>query len=69
MDIENEKSELVKWISHLKDHKIIQELLRFKNRIEKKPVVKREFGGGKYIFGFVAEDFNEPLSDFNDYVK
>ncbi len=69
MDIETQKSELVRWISHLKDHKVIQEILKLKNQIERKPSLKREFGSGKNIFGFVAEDFNEPLGDFKDYIK
>lgn len=69
MDIETEKSELVKWIIHLKDHKIILEILKLKSRLESKTPPKRAFGGGKNIIGFVAEDFNEPLDDFNDYMS
>lgn len=31
--------------------------------------LKRKFGSGKGIFTFVSDDFNEPLSDFNEYTK
>jgi antitoxin (DNA-binding transcriptional repressor) of toxin-antitoxin stability system len=29
---------------------------------------KRVFGGGKGIFTFVSDDFDEPLEDFKDYM-
>ncbi|XHR95691.1 DUF2281 domain-containing protein [Mucilaginibacter sp. UC70_90] len=31
-------------------------------------VVKPGFGGGKGIFGYMADDFDEPLDDFKDYM-
>jgi hypothetical protein len=30
--------------------------------------VKAGFGGGKGIFGYMADDFDEPLDDFRDYM-
>jgi hypothetical protein len=30
--------------------------------------VKAGFGGGKGIFGYMADDFDEPLEDFKDYM-
>jgi Protein of unknown function (DUF2281) len=30
--------------------------------------VKAGFGGGKGIFGYMADDFDEPLDDFKDYM-
>jgi antitoxin (DNA-binding transcriptional repressor) of toxin-antitoxin stability system len=29
---------------------------------------KRVFGGGKGIFTYVSDDFDEPLEDFKDYM-
>jgi uncharacterized protein YjbJ (UPF0337 family) len=29
--------------------------------------IKPGFGGGKGIFGYMAEDFNEPLDEFKEY--
>lgn len=72
MNIEAQKSELIGWINRLKDHKIIQEVLLLKNRLETKEsghVGKREFGSGKHIFTYVADDFNEPLDDFKEYMS
>jgi hypothetical protein len=30
---------------------------------------KRKFGCGKGIFTYVSEDFDEPLTEFKDYMK
>jgi len=30
--------------------------------------VKAGFGGGKGIIGYMADDFDEPLEDFKDYM-
>jgi hypothetical protein len=71
MNIEAEKSELIDWITRIKDHRVIREILLLKKKTEKQAPVaaKREFGGGKHIFTNVAEDFNEPLDDFKEYTK
>jgi hypothetical protein len=31
-------------------------------------VIKPGFGGGKGIFSYMADDFDEPLNDFKDYM-
>jgi hypothetical protein len=31
-------------------------------------VIKPGFGGGKGIFGYMADDFDEPLDEFKDYM-
>jgi hypothetical protein len=73
MNIESEKSELIDWINRLKDHRIIQQFLILKKRLEgqsgenEKKTAVREFGSGKHIFTYVSKDFNEPLDDFNEY--
>lgn len=30
--------------------------------------IKAGFGGGKGIFGYIADDFDAPLDDFKDYM-
>ena len=30
--------------------------------------IKPGFGGGKGIFGYMAEDFDEPLDEFKEYM-
>jgi hypothetical protein len=30
---------------------------------------KREFGSGKHIFTYIADDFNEPMDDFKEYMR
>jgi len=30
--------------------------------------IKAGFGGGKGIFGYIADDFDEPLDEFKDYM-
>ena len=72
MNIEAEKSELINWISKLKDHKLIQEILLLKKKTEtteKTELKPREFGGGKHIFTYIADDFNEPLDVFKEYME
>ena len=73
MDIDAQKSEIINWISRLRDQKIIGEVLLLKKRSESEnqPVEKdkmREFGSGRHIFTNIAEDFNEPLDDFKEYM-
>ena len=74
MNIDLQKSEIINWISRLRDQKIIGEVLLLKKRSEseKQPVEKekeiREFGSGRHIFTYVADDFNEPLDDFKEYM-
>jgi hypothetical protein len=69
MNVESEKSELIKWISSLKDSQILQQILLLKKKTES-PESKspREFGGGKHFFSYIADDFNEPLDDFKEYM-
>lgn len=71
MNIEAEKSELINWINHLKDQRIVHEFLLLKKRLELQSEASenvRDFGSGKHIFTNVSEDFNEPLDDFNEYM-
>ena len=68
MNIEAQKEQLINWISQLDDSTTLQNLLN----IKKKNVAnqkKRSFGCGKGIFTYIAPDFNEPLSEFQEYTR
>lgn len=69
MNIEMEKSELINWINSLKDSKIIQDILALKKKSDVPNKQPRKFGDGKHIFTYVADDFNEPLEDFKEYME
>ncbi len=70
MNIEAEKLELIDWISNLKDHRLVQKILLLKKDAEKSDALpRREFGGGKHFFTYIAEDFNKPLDDFKEYME
>lgn len=66
MNSEAEKLELINWISKLKDQRLIHELLLLKERAEMKAIEKRKFGDGKYLIEYIADDFNEPISHFDE---
>jgi hypothetical protein len=69
MNIETQKLELIEWISRLQNIHIVNEIQNIKQK-EKKPEQEstRKFGSGKHIFTYVADDFNEPLDDFKEYM-
>ena len=63
---ETVKEELIQWITQLNDELVIQKLFSVKKQQTGKKK-KRTFGCGKGIFTYVAPDFNEPLSEFQEY--
>jgi hypothetical protein len=71
MSAELLKLELISWISSLNENSMLEKvaLLKegFKSR-ESKPGW-RNFDDGKGIFTYAAEDFNEPLEDFKEYME
>ncbi|MBY0435618.1 MAG: DUF2281 domain-containing protein [Cyclobacteriaceae bacterium] len=76
MNIELEKSEIVSWIRQLKDIDLIEKIKSLKLDSEKKSINNssasrqtRKFGDGKHIITYVADDFNEPLDDFKEYME
>ena len=69
--------ELIELINKLPSDKqkevedIVQSMIADSNNELKKksPIeIKPGFGGGKGIFGFMAEDFDEPLDEFKEYM-
>lgn len=72
MNTESVKLELIDWINHVKDYSVLEKLVHLKNNLNQSkdlPPLKRNFGDGKHIFKNISDDFNEPLDDFNEYMK
>lgn len=54
--------------SLLAQHKISRANIDDKLTTKAIDEIKPGFGGGKGIFGYMADDFDEPLEDFKDYM-
>ena len=69
MNEQAQKLDLIRWIADLDDAQVLHQLAEIKEqaRPNSSPVM-RKFGDGKHIFTYVAEDFNEPLDDFREYM-
>jgi hypothetical protein len=78
MSIETAKLELIQWIVNLKKVDWLEEILAIKENLEKKAPKsytqdrkpsKLEEGLGAYKGkAWIADDFDEPLEDFKDYM-
>ncbi len=70
MSIQVLKLELIQWILLLKDIQILNEIQQLKEKLpEKNAVFKpRQFGCGKGIFTYVADDFDETPPGFEEYM-
>lgn len=69
MNVDALKIELIDWITQLKDPTIIEKLLELKNKVTSHENKRKVYGSGKHLVEFIAEDFNEPLDDFDPYKK
>ncbi len=69
MSVEAQKLEVIEWILKIRDASTIKKILKLKNTPAVPKPGARKFGGGKGIFTYVAEDFDEPLPEFKEYVK
>ena len=71
MNVEAQKLELIEWILRLKDASAIREISKLiqSATLRKAKTGTRKFGSGKHIFTYIAEDFDEPLEDFKEYMK
>ncbi len=67
MDLQTTKLDLIHWLTQINDIKILQAIQSL--RKQKVVVKKRQFGSGKHLIGKIADDFNEPLDAFEDYLK
>jgi hypothetical protein len=54
--------------SLLEQHKINKTKVDAKLATKVTDQIKPGFGGGKGIFGYMADDFDAPLEDFKDYM-
>jgi hypothetical protein len=69
MDAQAQKLELIQWIATLDDPTLLRQVSAIKQHGGgKNRLTKRHFGGGKHIVIHVAENFNEPLTGFNEYM-
>ncbi len=68
MTAESIKLELIVWISHLKDNKLLKKLYSLKEGTmpPQKPV--RKAGWGKNVFLYVAPDFDDTPEGFEEYM-
>ena len=72
MNIDTIKVELIDWIARLNDQYSINKLLTLKKKLSTKTKAQADskiFGSGKHLVEFIADDFNEPLDQFNEYRK
>jgi hypothetical protein len=68
-EVEHLKYQLIAWIIALNDTQLLQELSNIWEKSQQEPAPKvRQFGGGKGMFPYMADDFNEPLEDFKEYM-
>jgi hypothetical protein len=69
VSVEAQKLEVIEWILKIRDASTIKKILKLKNTAAVPKPGARKFGGGKGIFTYVAEDFDEPLPEFKEYMK
>jgi hypothetical protein len=72
MNIDVEKSEILNWLQKLQDSELIHKVLLLKKESEKAEAIntsKRKAGDGKYLIEYIAEDFNDPIDDFDEDTK
>ncbi len=69
MDAQTQKLELIQWIAGITDLRLLGQVSAFKkDQSAQSKHNKRHFGGGKHIITHIADDFNEPLDAFRDYM-
>ncbi|TAK42006.1 MAG: hypothetical protein EPO28_07835 [Saprospiraceae bacterium] len=68
MTTESIKLELIVWINHLKDNKLLTKLLSLKEVSTPPQKPGRKAGWGKSIFLYVAPDFDDTPEGFEDYM-
>jgi len=70
MNTESLKLELIQWILSLKDPQTLNKIQQMKENSSEKAVVvqPRQFGCGKGIFTYVADDFDEIPPGFEEFM-
>ncbi len=69
MSVNAQKLELIEWILKVKDAVALDEMMKVKRALLKPKKKARKFGSGKHIFTYVADDFDAPLPEFEEYMK
>lgn len=70
MTLESQKLEIIEWVSRLNNSEIIKQILDLRNKENIIPKGKtREFGSGKHLISYIADDFDDPLDDFKEYME
>ena len=70
MSIQVLKLELIQWILLLKDVQLLNQIQKMKEKSPEQTTVlkSRQFGCGKGIFTYVADDFEETPPGFEKYI-
>ena len=70
MNIETLKLELIQWILLLQDTQLLNEIQNIKEKSGENStaIQHREFGCGKGIFTYVADDFDATPPGFEEYM-
>ncbi|MEQ8465504.1 MAG: hypothetical protein RIG63_23455 [Coleofasciculus chthonoplastes F3-SA18-01] len=70
MKIQDLKLELIQWILLLQDVQLLNEIQTIKENSAENivPTKPRQFGCGKGIFSYVADDFDATPPGFEDYM-
>lgn len=70
MNIQTQKLELINWILEINDEEVINQVSGILKEVinPKEPRKIRKRGFAKGFFTYVAEDFDEPLEEFKDYM-
>ncbi len=68
-EVELLKYQLIAWIIALNDTQLLQEISTIWEKAQQEPEPKiRQFGAMKGLVLYMADDFNEPLEDFKEYM-
>jgi hypothetical protein len=68
-EVELLKYQLIAWIIALNDTQLLQEISTIWEKAQQEPAPKiRQFGAMKGLVLYMADDFNEPLEDFKEYM-
>lgn len=79
MNLQAKKLELISQLVYVEDKAIIQQIdILIQKALQNIPVILQskeesepiplKFGAAKNMIQYMAEDFNEPIDDFKDYV-
>ena len=68
MDISSKKLELLDWLMHINDTKVLMQIEQWKKQLSPSDTEQPVFGRLKGKIK-IAPDFDDPLSDFKEYTE